>query len=281
MSGHLRLDNHPRGDNWRMSAAAMMPKISVITVVFNNAHTIEQTIESVASQNYPRIEHIVIDGASTDGTLEIIHRHRERLSAFKSEPDRGMYDAMNKGLALASGDIIGFLNADDVYADSSVLARIARALQNPRVDACYGDLVYVGKSDPTAIVRFWKSRPFKDGLFELGWMPAHPTFYARRSVYQQYGGYDLSFRRQSDFDLTLRFLVVHRVASEYIPEVLVRMRSGGASRGLHHILEGNIEAYRSCRRHGLDVSPLFIAKKILSRVPQFFRREIRKPLSSE
>jgi glycosyltransferase involved in cell wall biosynthesis len=248
------------------------PKISVITVVHNGAATIEDTIHSVASQDYPRIEHIIIDGASTDGTLDIVRRHRDKIAAFKSEPDRGMYDAMNKGLALATGEIVGFLNADDIYADSHVLREIADTLCVPEVDACYGDLVYVGRADASKVVRYWKSRPYHDGLFEVGWMPAHPTFYAKRWIYDQYGGYDLVYRRQSDFELTMRFLAVHHVRSVYIPRVLVRMRSGGASRELWHILEGNLEAYRACRKHQLSVTPFFIARKILSRVPQFLLR---------
>lgn len=249
------------------------PKISVITVVHNGAATIEDTIRSVASQDYPCIEHIVIDGASTDGTPDIVRRHRDKIAAFKSEPDRGMYDAMNKGLALATGEIVGFLNADDIYADSHVLREIADTLWASEVDACYADLVYVSRTDANKVVRYWKSRPYRDGLFENGWMPAHPTFYAKRWIYDRYGGYDLAYRRQSDFELTMRFLAVHHVRSVYIPRVLVRMRSGGVSRELMHILEGNIEAYRACRKHALNVTPFFIVRKILSRIPQFFLRD--------
>ena len=253
-------------------SASVPPKISVVTVVHNNAATIEDTILSVAAQTHPRLEHIVIDGASTDGTLDVIQKYTDKLAVVRSEPDRGMYDAMNKGLALATGDVIGFLNADDVYADSRVLEEIVHAMETQNVDACYGDLVYVDRMNSRKVVRYWKSQTYQDGLFEKGWMPAHPTFYARRRIYEQYGGYDIAYRRQSDFELTMRFLAVHKVKSAYIPRVLVRMRSGGASRGLLHILEGNIEAYRACRQHSLKVTPLFIARKILSRVPQFFRR---------
>ncbi len=249
----------------------MKPKVSVVTAVYNNAATVKDTLLSVASQNYPHVEHIIVDGASTDGTLDIVRRFASENAIIKSESDRGMYDAMNKGIALASGDIIGFLNADDVYAGPHVLAEIVDAIVENNVDAAYGDLVYVDRSDAGKIVRYWKSQIYHDGLFEKGWMPAHPTFYARRGVYEKYGGYDLDYRRQSDFELTLRFLAVHKIKSAYIPKVLVRMRSGGASRGLRHIIEGNVEAYRACRRHSLDVSPFFIARKILSRVPQFFR----------
>src|SRR3990170_5952894 len=183
-------------------------KISVITVVRNGAATIEDTILSVASQAYPLVEHIIIDGGSTDGTVDLIRKHMDKIAVVKSEPDRGMYDAMNKGLALATGDIIGFLNADDVYADSRVLEEIVHAMETQKMDACYGDLAYVDRMDSRKVVRYWKSQTYQDGLFEKGWMPAHPTFYARRRIYEQYGGYDIAYRRQSDFELTMRFLVV-------------------------------------------------------------------------
>lgn len=247
----------------------MKPKVSVITVVYNNAATVKDTLLSVASQIYPRVEHVIVDGASTDGTLDIVRQCVRKNAIIRSEPDRGMYDAMNKGLGLASGEIVGFLNADDIYADPHVLASIVDSIEKKNVDAAYGDLIYVNRTNLGKVVRYWKSRDFQGGLFEKGWMPAHPTFYTKKSVYEKYGGYDLSYRRQSDFELTLRFLEVHKIKSVYIPKVLVRMRSGGASRGLMHILEGNLEAYRACRRHGLKVTPLFIAKKILSRIPQF------------
>lgn len=248
------------------------PKISVITAVYDNVSTIEDTILSVISQTHPNVEHIIIDGASMDGTMDVIRKYMAKIAVVKSEPDHGIYDAMNRGLALATGDIIGFLNGDDVYADPRVLEEIASTIETQKVDACYGDLVYVDRKDVRKAVRYWQSRAYRDGLFEKGWMPAHPTFYAKRWVYEKYGGYDLAYRRQSDFELTMRFLAVHRIRSAYIPRVLVKMRSGGASRELMHILEGNIEAYCACRRHSLKVTPLFIAKKILSRVPQFFRR---------
>ena len=249
------------------------PKISVITAVYNNVSTIEDTILSVISQTHPNVEHIIIDGASTDGTMDVIRKHMARIAVIKSEPDHGIYDAMNRGLALATGDIVGFLNGDDVYADPRVLEEIAHTIETQKVDACYGDLVYVDRKDVRKAVRYWESQTYHDGLFEKGWMPAHPTFYAKKRVYEKYGGYDLAYRRQSDFELTMRFLAVHKIKSAYIPRVLVHMRSGGASRELMHILEGNIEAYRACRKHSLNVTPFFIARKILSRVPQFFRRE--------
>ena len=249
-------------------------KISVISVCYNSVATIEDTLRSVATQTYPDIEHIIIDAQSSDGTMDIVNRYRDRLTHVVSEPDRGIYDAMNKGLHLATGDVIGFLNSDDVFADNTVLAQVAEVFSKQGVDACYADLVYVDKGNMSKVTRYWKSRPYEDGLFEKGWMPAHPTFYARRWVYEKYGNYDLAYRRQSDFELTLRFLAVHKINTTYIPKVLVRMRSGGASRGVWHILEGNIEAYRACRKHSLNVTPLFIAKKIFSRIPQFIHRAL-------
>ncbi|MBI5611893.1 MAG: glycosyltransferase [Gammaproteobacteria bacterium] len=248
-------------------------KISVITVVLNAADTIEDTLRSVASQTYSSVEHIVVDGGSTDGTLSIIERHRGRIATLIAEPDRGIYDAMNKGIDAASGDLVGMLNADDVYIDEHVLEKIARAFADPAIGACYADLVYVDRSDLDKIVRYWQSCPYTDGLFERGWLPAHPTFFLRRELYRRYGGFDLRYRFQADFELTMRLLAVHKVRSVYLPEVLVKMRMGGVSnRSVWNVIQGNLEAYRACRLHGLKVSPLFIARKILSRLPQFFRR---------
>jgi glycosyltransferase involved in cell wall biosynthesis len=246
--------------------------ISVITVTRNSVATVEETIRSIERQRYPNKEHIIIDGASTDGTLAVIERHRANIAALVSERDSGMYDAMNKGLALATGDVVGFLNGDDVYTDDSVLEQVATTMARPGVDACYADLVYVDKNNPAKVVRFWKSRPYQDGLFARGWMPAHPTFFVRREFYQRFGGFDPAYLRQADFELAMRFFLKGRLRAEYIPQVLVRMRSGGASSGLKHVWYGNLESYRACRAHGLDVTPFFIARKILSRIPQFFRR---------
>ncbi len=204
-------------------------KITVITVAYNAARTIAETICSVAEQDYSDVEHIVIDGASPDGTAEVVRQTPGRVTRLLSEPDRGVYDAMNKGIAMATGDVIGFLNADDMYAHSGVLSRVAEALSNPDVDACYADLVYVDPKDLRKIVRYWKSRPYEYGLFEKGWMPAHPTFFVRRSVYERLGGFDLEYKLQSDFELTMRFMHVHKIRSVYVSEIWVRMRTGGLS----------------------------------------------------
>ncbi len=249
-------------------------KISIVTVCHNAASTIEECLQSVAGQSYHDVEHIVIDGASTDGTMEIIDKYRDQLAVVVSEPDRGIYDAMNKGIGEASGDVIGTLNADDWYADTNVLTRVAETFKSDdRLEAVYGDLVYVAKDDPTRIIRYWKSRPYKEGLFEHGWMPAHPTFFVRSDVYQRFGLFDLEFMIQSDFELTMRFMAVNKIVTRYLPGVMVRMRMGGVTNNsVRNVIDGNIEAYRACRKNGLDVSPLFIARKMLSRIPQFLNR---------
>lgn len=249
-------------------------KISVVTVVYNRAGTIADTIQSVASQRYRDIEHIIVDGASTDGTVDILRRNSEKFAKFVSEPDRGGVDAMNKGIRLASGEVIGFLNSDDVYDNSSVVDEVAEVFADPDVEACYADLLYTDPIDLRKIVRYWKSRPYAEGLFEKGWAPANPTFYARRAVYERLGGFDLTYPRAADFELALRFLHVHRIKSVYVPKIWVRMRTGGVSNNslMGIILGNNREIYRAFRKHGLAVGPLFIARKILSRVLQYFRR---------
>ena len=250
-----------------------MIKISVITAVINAVATIEDTILSVASQAHSDVEHIVVDGASIDGTLEIINRHREKLTKVITEPDRGIYDAMNKGLSLASGEVIGFLNSDDFYEHVHVLEKVAGVMEDPEVDACYADLVYVDPRDMARVVRYWQSKPYENGLCRKGWLPAHPTFFVRRRVFEQFGGFDLEFPRQADFELALRFLDIHKIRTEYVPEVWVRMRMGGLSnRSVLGVVKGNVEAYRACRKNGLKVTPLFLLRKVLSRIPQFFAR---------
>lgn len=247
-------------------------KISIITVCYNSAATIADTIGSVASQQYSEREHIIVDGASQDSTMEIV-KNASSVAQYVSEPDQGIYDAMNKGLKLATGDVIGLLNADDFYADDTVLDQVAKVFKDPDVQACYADLLYVDQSDTSRVIRYWKSRDFEPGLFKRGWMPAHPTFFVRRSVYESLGGFDLRFPRQADFELTMRFLEVHGIRSVYVPRIWIRMRVGGTSNNsIRGVIKGNLEAYRACKLHGLNVGPLFIPSKVLSRLPQFFTK---------
>lgn len=247
-------------------------KISIITVCYNSASTIADTIASVANQDYNNIEHIIIDGGSTDGTVDIIAK-APSVTRFVSEPDNGIYDAMNKGIAMASGDVVGILNSDDFYAIDNAVSQVAEAFKDQAVDACYADLIYVDQADTNKVVRYWRSRPFIPGLFRWGWMPAHPTFFVRRKYFDEFGCYDLNYRLQSDFELTMRFLEVQRLHSVYLPVVLIKMRMGGATnQSLKNIIKGNIEAYRACKKNHLKVSPLFILFKMMSRLPQFWSR---------
>jgi len=248
-------------------------KLSVVTVCLNARDTVAQAVESVHRQTYRDIEHIVIDGASTDGTLEVLARYRARIAKLVSERDAGLYHAMNKGIQAASGDYLGFLNSDDVYVHDRVLERLADSLRESGADAAYGDLIYVSPTDSTRVLRYWKSRPYEPGLVESGWMPAHPTFFVRTSILQDLGGFDTRYRYQSDFELMIRLFAKRRISAVYIPEVLVRMRSGGHSnRSLRNMLRGNLESYAAARRHGLARSPAWIIRKLSHRIGSFFAR---------
>jgi glycosyltransferase len=225
-----------------------MLKISVITAVFNARRTIEQALDSVAGQDYPNLEHVVIDGASTDGTREVLERHRGNIATLVSEPDEGVYDALNKGIGVATGEVVGFLHADDIFEGPGVISRIARSFEDSHVDAAYGDLVYVSNNDATRIVRRWRSGGFSRSSLHWGWMPPHPTFYARRRVYHRLGTFDTRYRIAADYDCMLRFLGSGGVAPAYIPEVLVRMRVGGISNhSLRNLLRKSWEDYRALR----------------------------------
>jgi glycosyltransferase len=246
-------------------------KISVITAVYNNRDTVAEALDSALAQDHRDVELIVIDGGSTDGTLQVLQRYADRLALLVSEPDRGIYDALNKGIARANGEIVGFLHSDDLFADSSVLSRISAAFADPRVDAAYGDLLYVNKDDPSRVVRTWRSDAFSPNRLARGWMPPHPTFYVRRTVYQKLGGYDTSYRIAADYDCMLRLLGRGEVRPVYIPEVLVKMRVGGASnRSLKNILRKSREDYRALRANGVGGLGA-LAWKNLSKLPQFFR----------
>ena len=247
-------------------------KISVITVVFNNARTISDCLTSVASQTHPDVEHIVVDGGSTDGTIDKVKFQGTRVSRFISEPDRGMYDALNKGLNLATGEVIAVLNSDDVYADNTALAQVAEALAAKRTDACYGDVVYVRPDDLQKIVRLWKSGEYKRERFRNGWMPPHTACFIRKSVYDKFGRFDTSFDIASDYEIMLRFFYKHEASCAYIPKVLVKMRTGGRSAGtLRNIIKANAECYRSWGKNGLRANPARLLLKPLSKLLQLRR----------
>jgi glycosyltransferase involved in cell wall biosynthesis len=244
-------------------------KITVITVAYNSAPTIPDTLESVARQTYPDIEHLVIDGASSDNTVEIVRAKGNPQIRLISEPDKGIYDAMNKGLTQASGDVIGFLNSDDFYADEKVLTQVAKAFEDPSVDACFADLVYV-TTDNRRVVRYWKSRPFKRGSFAKGWCPAHPTFYVRRSAIEKLGLFDLSYKLAADTEFMMRYLEKGHLKTTYVPRVWVRMRVGGATNvSMKNILSQNREIFQALEKNGVRHSALsFWTHKLASRIWQ-------------
>lgn len=248
----------------------MSPLVSIITPTYNSAATLRDTLDSVARQDYPVLEHIVVDGGSSDGTQEMV-RQAGRRATLLSEPDKGLYDAMNKGLKLAQGDIIGILNSDDFYAHEHVVSRIVRLMDAEGADVAYGDLCYVAAGDPGRVVRYWRSGAYRPGKFLYGWMPPHPTFFVRRQVYEQLGGFDLALRFAADYELMLRFLHRHRLKAAYLPEVLVHMRTGGVSNSsLRHRLRANREDREAWRRNGLR--PYFFTTwlKPLRKIPQYF-----------
>ena len=249
-------------------------KISIITASYNSAATIADTLRSVAGQTYRNFEHIVVDGASTDDTLQYVSRIGGPGVRVVSEPDKGIYDAMNKGLALATGDVVGLLNSDDLYPTPTVLEHVAAAFDDPSVDAVYGDLCYVKQHDTSVIVRYWRSSPFTPGLFSRAWCPPHPTLFVRRSVYERIGGYDLRFAIAADMELMARYLEVHRIKTLHLDEVLVHMRMGGTTnRSLRNIVQQNREIWHALGMHKLTPSlPSFVVHKLVARARQLLAR---------
>ena len=249
-------------------------KISVITVCFNSAETIADTLKSIVIQTHGEIEQIVIDGGSSDSTLTLVRAQALPGAIVISEPDNGIYDAMNKGIALATGDVIGFINADDFYPTPDVLALVASAFESSGADCCYGDLCYVQQDDVSKTVRYWRSAPFSPGLFERGWCPPHPTFFVRREVCVRLGGFDLSFNIAADFELMMRYLEAAHITSRYIPKVLVKMRLGGTTnRSLINIFKQNIEIRRALSNIGRRSSLVgFLFNKLFIRAIQFISR---------
>lgn len=250
-------------------------KISVITATYNCEKTLRTTLESIAAQTHPEIEHLVMDGGSTDHTMALVNAWTAHTVSSESEKDKGIYDALNKGIAKASGEIVGFLHADDVLQDAHVLEKIAKAFEDPSILAVYGDLVYVSQYDLTRVIRTWTSSPFHLQQLRDGWMPPHPTFYARRSLYERLGGFDLQYKIASDYDNMLRLLRGpdgRGIRTAYIPDVLVRMRTGGVSnKSLGNIFRKSCEDLKVARRNeigGLGT----IAMKNISKIGQFWKR---------
>jgi glycosyltransferase involved in cell wall biosynthesis len=250
-------------------------KISIITVSYNSEKFIESCIRSVKDQSYKNLEHIIIDGASTDNTLNLLNLYKNTLTKIVSEKDKGIYDAMNKGLNISNGDIVGFLNSDDFYSDKNVIAKVMSLFKkDPSLDACYSDLVYTNQNDTTKIVRYWKSNKFTPGSFKKAWYPPHPTLFVRKSIYEKLGGFDLSYSIASDVDLMMRFFEVNRIKVRYVQEVWVKMRLGGKSnKNLYNIWRQNWEIICSMKKNGLSLNFFsFFIYKAISRLKQFIVR---------
>ena len=245
-------------------------KISIITIVYNNRATIADAIDSVLGQTYPDIEYIVVDGLSTDGTVEIVKGYGDRISHFVSEKDSGLYDAINKGIRMATGDVIGLLHSDDLFYSNDAISAVAAAFHSSGSDSVYADLVYVDRKKPQRVIRNWKSGNYKRNGFINGWMPPHPTFYVKREVYERLGLYNTAFKSAADYELMLRYLYKHDISTAYLPECLVRMRVGGKSNiTLRNRIRANKEDFKAWKINGLQ--PLFYTRylKPLRKLAQF------------
>ena len=246
-------------------------KISIITVCYNSAETLSDTLASVAAQDHPNVEHIVIDGGSTDGTRALVEREGRHVKVFLSEPDEGIYDAMNKGIRLATGDIISTLNADDKYADTGVLSRIERQMGDGQLDAIYGDVMFFSADHPKSNLRRYSSRHFSPSSIAWGWMPAHPTLFLRREVFQRFGLYRTDFKIAGDYEFVARMFKNADLRYRYLPEVLVRMSIGGASTGgWRSSLLLNREVMRACRDNGISTNWFMLLSKYPIKTLEYF-----------
>jgi glycosyltransferase len=245
------------------------PRVSVVTAVYNRVGTIGASIDSTLSQSAVDLELVVQDGGSGDGTLEEIRTRQDPRVSLQSGSDDGIYDAINRGIERARGDMIGLMHSDDYFASSDILARIVEAFDDPEIDGVYGDLDYVSASDTSRVIRRWRSGMYSPNKLQRGWMPPHPTLYLRRRVFETWGLYDTSMRIAADYEAMLRYLVKGQIQLAYIPEVLVKMRVGGESnRSLSRILRKSREDYAAIRRHGIGGLGTLAAKNV-SKLGQF------------
>lgn len=247
-------------------------KVSIITICYNSEATIRETISSVLSQSYADIEYIIVDGASKDSTCEIVRSFGDKISTFVSERDKGIYDAMNKGVKLATGDVIGILNSDDFYADANVVSDIVHTFEKTGARGVYADLVYVDRENINNIKRTWKSGLYEEGKFLFGWMPPHPTFFVKKEVYEAYGHYTTELRSSSDYEFMLRVIHKEKISVGYLPRVITKMRVGGQSNvTLANRKKANREDRRAWEMNGMKPYFFTIALKPLRKIHQFFK----------
>lgn len=246
-----------------------MIRISIITVTYNSSATLRDTIESVLLQDYDNLEYIVVDGGSRDETVDIIRANESRFGGrmrWISEPDKGLYDAMNKGIMMATGDVVAVLNSDDFYHRGDVISRVAAAFDDANVEAVYGDLVFVSPDNLNKLTRYYSSKAFRPSLFRFGFMPAHPTFFAYKRLFEQFGYYDTSFGIAADFELLVRFMYIRKIRTRYLPFVFMKMRSGGISTTMRNKLKMNREIIRACRKNGISTNCFFIIYKYIVKI---------------
>jgi glycosyltransferase involved in cell wall biosynthesis len=247
-------------------------KVSIITVSLNNGEYIDSCIQSVISQDYKNIEYIIIDGGSTDQTIDIIKKYEDKINVWISEPDAGMYDAINKGIRLSTGDIIGILHSDDLYIDRHVITNVVQHFEK-NTDSVYADLVYVERNNPSKIVRYYDSSIFGVSKFAYGWMPAHPTCFIKKAVYEKYGLYKTNYIIAADYELLVRFYAKHGITIRYLPKVLVKMRRGGLStRNFRSNLILNREIIRACRENGIETNIVKVYSKYFVKFFQLLKR---------
>lgn len=249
-------------------------KVTIITATLNNSETIAETINSISSQDFFDIEHIIIDGSSSDGTLEIIKDYQSKNKSIKlfSESDNGVYNALNKGLSLATGDIIGFLHSDDVFGSKTIISEINSIFENNDVDGVYGDLQYVKNTNTSKVIRNWKSKKYYPEMIKKAWMPAHPTLFLKKNVYEKHGNFNPTYKISADYEFILRIFKDQFLKFEYLPKVVTKMRLGGISnRSLKNILIKVLEDYRAMRKH--KVGNIFtLVRKTLSKLDQYFKK---------
>jgi len=245
-------------------------KISIITATYNSSSTIAGCIASVFNQTYPNIEHIIVDGRSNDNTIEIIKSNPNRVSKIISELDKGIYDAMNKGIKLATGDIIGILNSDDFFTSDDVIEKIVSVFETKNIDGVYGDICFISPENINKVVRYYSSAWFNPSLFRFGFMPAHPSFYVLRKFYKNLGPYKINFKIASDYELLIRYLKVNKLKTHYLGFCVVTMRTGGSStRNLKANWILNKEIVRGCRENGIYTNMIILSLKYFVKITGF------------
>ncbi len=249
-------------------------KVSIITITYNSAATVEDTIRSVVMQDYPDIEYLIIDGKSKDNTLAIVDKYKDGISKIVSEKDKGLYDALNKGIRHASGEIIGMLHSDDLYAHEQVISHVVGTfLKNPEAQGVYADLVFVNRNDTNKVMRTWESGTYREGDFLKGWMPPHPTFFVRKECYENFGTFNTDLKLSADYELMLRLIHKNNIRLAYLNEVIVKMRMGGVSNVSFFVkLKANLEDKMAWRMNGVKPRMTTLLMKPLRKIGQYFKR---------